>query len=153
MQADQALDHARLSPARPLGAPRGLPPALTVVVVLALAMGVRVWGLQAQSLSMDEVFELRLAAQPVDAIVTSGDGFPPLYHLVAHWWLRLADAGSLRYLSVVLGLLTIVAIRQLGRLSGGERVGTLSALFLAISPLHIWFSQEARAYVLYCRGK
>ena len=129
---------------------RHAPVVLPVVLVLALGLGLRLWRLPAQSLSMDEVFELDLASQPAGSILVSHDGFPPLFHIVAHCWLRVAeDPASLRVLSVVLGMLTIAAIWQLGRLAGGERCGSISACLLAISPIHVWFSQEARAYAPY----
>lgn len=122
-------------------------PVLPIFLVLALGLGLRLWRLSAQSLSMDEVFELDLAAEPAASIVVSPDGFPPLFHLLAHWWLRVAgDPASLRVLSVAVGMLTIAAIWRLGRMAGGERCGIISAFLLAISPIHVWFSQEARAY-------
>jgi 4-amino-4-deoxy-L-arabinose transferase-like glycosyltransferase len=125
-------------------------PVLPVLLVLAVGLGLRLWRLSVQSLSMDEVFELNLAAKPAAAIVVSRDGFPPLYHLVAHWWLRATEnPESLRFLSVIFGILTIAVIWQLGRLAAGERCGIVSAFLLAVSPIHVWFSQEARAYGLY----
>ena len=122
---------------------------LPIAGILALGLGLRLWMLFSQSLSSDEVYEIGLASQPVRAIVVSHDGFPPLYHLLAHAWLRLGDPLSLRLLSVGLGMLTIAALWQLGRLAGGERCGLVTAFLLAVSPVHVWFSQEARAYALY----
>jgi uncharacterized membrane protein len=122
--------------------------ALSVILVLALA--VRVWRLQAQSLTMDEVYELSVAKQSLGAILVTLDGFPPLYHLLLYWWLRVFGSDqSARWLSVLIGCLTVVVMWKLGRRLGGSLVGWASALLLAISPLHVWYSQEARAYALY----
>ena len=118
--------------------------------ILAVAVALRVWRLQAQSLTMDEVTELAIAKQSLGAIVVTADGFPPLYHLLLHWWLQLFGTdGSARWLSVVFGLLTVLVMWRLGRQLGGPLVGWASALLLAVSPLHVWYSQEARAYALY----
>jgi hypothetical protein len=123
---------------------------LPLAGIIAIGLAARLWKLSAQSLSMDEVFEVGLALKPAARIVGSHDGFPPLYHLLAHGWLRLTGAPeSLRILSVILGTLTIVVIWRLGRLAAGERCGRVSGLLLAISPVHVWVSQEARAYALY----
>jgi uncharacterized membrane protein len=99
---------------------------------------------------MDEVFDFRLASQSIASIVLAQDGFPPLYHLIAHGWLKLFDGAlAMRALSVVLGLAAIVVTWLLGRRTGDERVGLVAAFLLAVSPVHIWYSQEARAYALY----
>jgi uncharacterized membrane protein len=115
-----------------------------------LALALRVWGLQDQSLTMDEVTELRIAKQSFNDIVRTPDGFPPLYHLLLDGWLQLFGTDtSARWLSLVIGLLTIPVMWRLGLQVGGPLVGWGSALLLAISPLHVWYSQEGRAYALY----
>jgi hypothetical protein len=62
---------------------------------------------------------------------------------------RFPGEANVRWLSVILGVLTVPAMWRFGSWAGGERVGQLAALALAISPFHRWISQEARAYVLY----
>lgn len=123
---------------------------LLLLVVLALGFGLRVWGLAGQSLSHDEVWELRNAARSLTEIVRTADGFPPLYNLLLHGWLDLfRDGLAPRWLSVLFGVLSIYFGWLLGRRIGGDAVGRWTALLLAVSPLHIWYSQEGRAYVLY----
>ncbi|MGC8782587.1 MAG: glycosyltransferase family 39 protein, partial [Anaerolineae bacterium] len=55
---------------------------------------------------------------------------------------------SLRLLSVIFGVLAIPAIYAAGRRIFGPRVGLVAAGLLAISPLHIYYSQEIRMYGL-----
>ena len=55
---------------------------------------------------------------------------------------------ALRSLSMVFGVLSIPLAYKIGRLFFDRRVGLASALILAISPMHIWYSQEARGYCL-----
>ena len=103
-----------------------------------------------QSFSMDEMTELAAVQQGLGAVIAAADGFPPLFGVLLHWWLEIAGTPeAARWFSVVIGLLAIPVIYQLGRLVGGQRVGELSALLLAISPIHVWYSQEARAYALF----
>jgi 4-amino-4-deoxy-L-arabinose transferase-like glycosyltransferase len=140
------LAHA---PATPAETDRRLRvPVLSLVVALALAL--RVWGLWAQSFTMDEMTELITARHGVHAAIVTADGLPPLYNLLLQGWLKLTGTPeAARWLSVLLGMLAIPAMYQLGRRVGGERLGQLSALLLAISPIHIWYSQEVRAYPLF----
>jgi mannosyltransferase len=118
----------------------------------AFVVGVtlRLWGISNQSLSMDEVLELRNAARGLAAIAQTPDGFPPLYNVLLHGWLDLFPGGlASRWLSVLLGALTLYFAWLLGRRIGGAAVGGWTALLLALSPVHIWYSQEGRAYALY----
>ena len=121
---------------------------LSIAVLLGLV--VRSWGIGIQSFTMDEMTELAAVQQGLGSVIGAADGFPPLFGVLLHWWLELAGTPeAARWLSVVIGLLAIPVIYQLGRLMGGRTVGELSALLLAISPIHIWYSQEARAYALF----
>ena len=99
---------------------------------------------------MDEIADVSAAGQSLSSVIHVRDGFPPLYGLLVHGWLTAfpGDANA-RWLSVVLGVLAVPAIWRLGAYAGGERVGIFAALALALSPFHLWLSQEARAYVLY----
>jgi uncharacterized membrane protein len=133
-----------------LTAARGLRPGM-LAIILVVALALRAWGLQAQSFTMDEVSELGIAKESPAAIIVQPDGFPPFYHLVLHRWLPIfgGDA-SARWLSVLCGLATVWTMWRLGRQLGGTAVGLVAAAFLATSPIHVYYSQEARAYPLFC---
>lgn len=123
---------------------------IPIALVLALAIALRVWDLQSQSLSMDEFAELNIARGSLAAIVVAQDGFPPLYNLLLHGWLSIFPSDeAARWLSVLLGTAAVLIIGKLGQQVRGTRAGVASALLLAASPLHIWHSQEGRAYALY----
>jgi uncharacterized membrane protein len=81
-----------------------------------------------------------------------GDNHPPLYYLGLKVWSSLFGYTevSLRMLSVFLGVLSILLLYFIAKkLAKGQRFSALlAALFLATSPLHIYYSQEARMYVL-----
>lgn len=120
-----------------------------LITILGLAAVLRVWGLEAQSLSMDEVYELAVARQSPGAIITTPDGLPPLYHLLLHWWTPwFGGDASARWLSVTVGVLTVAALYKLGTQVAGTTVGMVGAALLAIAPIHVYYSQEARAYGL-----
>ena len=49
---------------------------------------------------------------------------------------------------MIFGCVTIVLVFFAGRNLLGKRMGLFGALLIAISPFHIWYSQEARPYAL-----
>ena len=119
---------------------------LLLLLSLAIGFALRAWDLPGQSLSADEVWEL----QHIKRGLAAADGFPPLYNLLLIGWLTLfPGAVSARWLSVLFGLLCVCFGWLLGRRLGGDSVGVWTALFLAVSPLHVWYSQDGRMYTLY----
>jgi hypothetical protein len=122
---------------------------LLTIAVGVLALGIRLWGLESQSLTMDEVAELNLVRQSVPDIIRSQDGFPPLYLLLLKGWLAIVGPGSARLLSVLCGMLLIPAVWHIGRMVGGSTAAWAAAFLTAISPIHVWYAQEARANALF----
>jgi mannosyltransferase len=122
----------------------------TLAAIVFLALLLRAWGIDTQSFSMDEVSELSFAHHGIPQIVVTNDGFPPLYSILLHLWLGVfgRDAAA-RWLSVLAGTLAVFPLWSLGRRAGGAAVAAGAALVLACSPIHVWYSQEARAYALY----
>ena len=87
----------------------------TMVLILLLAIGLRVWGLQGQSLTFDEVTEIEIAKGSLGEILLAKDGFPPLYHVFLWGWLKIFQHdGSARWLSVLFGSLTVLIMWNLG---------------------------------------
>ncbi|HEX6433607.1 MAG TPA: glycosyltransferase family 39 protein [Gemmatimonadales bacterium] len=120
-----------------------------LIAVLALAFAVRVAGLNFESFSMDEVTELQTTRLPLPRIVLLPDGFPPLYHILLKGWLMLWGTPlAARWLSAVLGLVTVYVVYRLALATAGRTAGIAASLLAAISPLHVWFAQESRAYAL-----
>lgn len=77
-------------------------------------------------------------------------GNPPGYYLLLAGWVRLFgdSEAAVRGLSAVLGTLSVLLIFLLGRELMGRRVGQTAALLLALSPLHVYYSRNARPYAL-----
>jgi 4-amino-4-deoxy-L-arabinose transferase-like glycosyltransferase len=123
-------------------------------VILVLALGLRVWGIGAQSLWHDEVLTTLSASVPflkvVDS-VESNENKPPLYFFVMNLWARAAgmSEAALRLPSAFFGIAAVGVIYLLGRdLFDDRRVGLIAALLLTFSRYHIGYSQEARTYSL-----
>jgi hypothetical protein len=75
---------------------------------------------------------------------------PPLYYALAWLWSRAFGTGEvgLRSLSALVGTLTVPLAYAIGRRLAGERAGLLAAALTAVSPILVWYSQEARSYSL-----
>src|SRR6478735_5350179 len=85
----------------------------------------------------------------MDAVGFS-ESAPPLYYALAWLWTQVAGTGEwgLRSLSAVAGVATIPVAFLVGRELRGQRVGLLAAALVAVNPMLLWYSQEARAYSL-----
>jgi len=80
---------------------------------------------------------------------------PPVYFMLAHWWMRLfgPTEDSLvwigRGLPALLGVMSVPAIYFLGTFAFSSRlVGQCAAAMMAVSPYGIYLAQEARHYTL-----
>jgi hypothetical protein len=82
--------------------------------------------------------------------LTAVDIHPPLYYLLLHLWIRLFGSGIIpvRLLSVLIGTATVPLLYAAARRLAGHRSGVLAAFLLAVSPFHIYYSQEVRMYGL-----
>ncbi len=131
--------------------------ALITIILLSLitllALGLRLFGLDAQSLWYDEGFSVYLARMNSGEILarTAADIQPPLYYLLLHGWIQLFGDGerALRGLSLLFGVLAVPLMYAVAwSLFRSRLAGLLAALLVAASPLHIWYGQEARMYTL-----
>ncbi len=137
----------RRNVASPAGAITGLRLALAV---LAGALA-RFVGLGTESIWLDEATSLVIARMSPSSVVAwaAADIHPPLYYLVLHFWLRWGESEfALRALSALLGVATVVVVYALGSELFDTQTGLLSAFLFALAPLHVWYSQEARMYVM-----
>ena len=127
--------------------------SIALLVIVLIGVFLRVYHLDAQSLWVDEVYDFLLANISVKSIVVMSlvtEVATPQDHLLLHLWMTLFGTSlfALRFLSLIFGVFAILMIYLLGRRLFNEEVGLISALILAISPLNIEYSQEARMYSL-----
>ncbi|MCL5958316.1 MAG: glycosyltransferase family 39 protein, partial [Chloroflexi bacterium] len=75
---------------------------------------------------------------------------PPLHVFFIHFSMRLFGSSdfAVDLPSVMFGILAIPATFALGSQLFGNKTGLLGGLLLALSPLHLWVSQDARFYPL-----
>lgn len=126
---------------------------LALLALIALAALLRFATLDAKGLWEDEAataFLVRMdLASMLGAIVSTQDT-PPLFFLLASGWAKLFGSGEvgLRSLSALIGLGVVPVGYLVGREFVSSRVGLMTAALIAVSPLLVWYSQEARSYSL-----
>ncbi len=124
----------------------------TILPLILLGFGVRVYRLAGQSMWWDEMATIARSTLPLREMISNLftiRNHMPLYFVLMKGWLLVGTSEFIaRYFSALIGTLTIAVIAKSGRLIGGRKVGYAAALLLAISPFNIWFSQEARMYSL-----
>jgi mannosyltransferase len=131
---------------------RWFAPALAALTALAAAIRFSTLGLQ--SYRHDEAVtagRVLLASLPRTMHeVWAGESTPPLYYLLAWLWSHLFGVHEvgLRSLSALFGTVTVPVAYLVGRELVGRRVGLAVAAIVAVEPMLVWYSQDARAYAL-----
>lgn len=127
---------------------------IILLLIILLAFASRVFRLSDASVWWDEGIAIWQARMPILNMMrwTSVDVHPPFYFGLLHFWMTPTGESefAIRFLSALAGTLTVVVLWRLGRLLFPARpeVALLAAGFLAFSRFAVWWSQEARMYML-----
>lgn len=148
---------------------------LFLILITLLAAGLRFYDLTYQSLWADEASSIYVAKcvdlgfmraslvdithkkffhpdrSPLDLIraCARNESAPPAYFISLAIWIKTFGGGefAFRSLSAVMGTLTVPAFYLLGlRLFRKSGPALLASLFIAVSPMNVYYSQEARGY-------
>ncbi len=122
------------------------------LTVLAAALRFATLGLQ--SYHHDEVVTagriLRGSFWHAMDAVGFSESAPPLYYALAWFWTQATGTGEfgLRSISALAGVATVPVAYFVGIELRGRRAGLWTAALVAVNPMLLWYSQEARAYAL-----
>jgi mannosyltransferase len=137
------------------GARRALAGWWPLAALVILAAVARLSTLSLQSLWYDEAYT------PVHVLhpsllgtlhsVAASENTPPLWYVLEWSITRVLGTGviALRLLSALAGVALVAVGWAIGAQLGSRRTAVTLAAILALNPLFIWYSQEARAYELY----
>lgn len=124
----------------------------SILLVLLLGTMLRFHRIDHQSLWYDEGNSARMTARSPVKIVSAAaaDIHPPGYYLALSGWSTLMGRSelSLRSLSALSGVILISLVYVLGRRYFTGHIGLLASLLSALHPALIYYSQEARMYML-----
>ncbi len=127
--------------------------AAIAALLTLLAAALRLPTLAEQSFWLDEGYTVRLVRMSFGGMLRTiprTESTPPLYYALAWVWTHVFGASEfgLRSLSALAGIATVPVAYAAARRLAGTRAAAICGLLLAVSPLMVWFSQEARAYAL-----
>ena len=120
----------------------------------ALGLAVRFASLGLQSYHHDEaITAMRVLPGSFGDMLRSvrvSESNPPLYYALAWGWVKAfgSDEVGLRSLTALFGAATVPVAYLIGRQLASWRAGLTLAAFVALNPMLIWYSQEARSYAL-----
>jgi mannosyltransferase len=128
--------------------------AVALGAIVALGVAVRFAGVGVQSYHHDEVITvIRVIPGSFGEMlhkVRVSESNPPLYYILAWGWSKVfgLEEAQLRSLSALFGAATVPVGYLIGRQLDGRRCGLILAALVALNPMLIWYSQEARSYAL-----
>jgi 4-amino-4-deoxy-L-arabinose transferase-like glycosyltransferase len=125
-----------------------------VAAITALGAALRFATITSQSYWFDEAttaHAVQLSLGGLLHVVRTTESTPPFYYVLAWVWAKVFGTGEagLRSLSAVAGTALIPITYLCGRELLSRAAGCVAAALVAVSPFMIWYSQEARAYMLF----
>ena len=129
---------------------------LALGVILTIGAFLRIDNLGAECYDCDELYAVRIQGFSVKnlGMVMGRDGLetnhPPLMTVPFLAWNSVVGTSEVRVrsLPLLLGLMTLIVVYRIGVRLHGPLVGCYAALLMAINPLHIAYSREARQYAM-----
>lgn len=124
----------------------------TFLITLAVGIAIRFIALGQQSFWYDEIHSVDLAsgAPSGDLLIPISSIHGPIYLILLRGWMALVGTGegAVRVLSAIMGSVGLVVFYRVALRLAGRGVAVVALALLAVSPFHLWYSQEARNYVL-----
>lgn len=126
---------------------------MVLIVLIVISLFIRLIALN-QSFWLDEAINVNNAASlSLKSLIfeySLGDFHPPLYHVILKIWILAFGSSeiSVRLPSVILGVATVLITYLMGKKLFDNKTAHIVATLISTSPLHIYYSQEARMYML-----
>jgi mannosyltransferase len=133
---------------------RAIPAEVWITGALVLiAAAIRIAVLNDQSMWQDEALTAYEAGLPLGAMINTVihvETTPPLYFVAIWVWGHVFGTGAvaLRSFSMLAGIALVPIAYLSGRDLITARAGVVAAALVTFNPFLIWYSQEARAYML-----
>lgn len=122
---------------------------ILLISIILLAAILRIWGLSSRDAWYDEILTI-LQSQKSFSQITEEVRTPIHFYIVHIFSWFGTGTFALGMPSVIFGLASVYLLYALCKKIVGKNLGILAALLLAISPMHIEFSQEILYFSYYC---
>jgi hypothetical protein len=139
----------------------GSPERWLLAAILLAALVLRIVGISDESLWIDEAASWGFSQMPIGELwrtLPDFEAHPPLYYTLLKWWAVAGGTSeaALRSLSAVAGTITVYFVFVIGRFAIADersaQLGLCAAAIVALHPVQIYFSQEARPYAIQTLG-
>lgn len=125
---------------------------IELVVALLLGGALRLYRIGTESFWIDEVFTVRVATErslrQLVFELPQTEPHPPLYNVFMWGWIRVVGTspGAVRLSSALFAIATIPLVYVLVQRIFDRWTAGIVTICFALSPLQIWYAQEARMY-------
>lgn len=131
-----------------------------IFAIFVLGIALRIHGINKYDLWFDELSSDMYSAQKVMKMAESNslplymyrisrDCHSSLYYLLVYGYSSIFGGGkSLRVVSLIFSVLSLALFYKLSRILLKRSESLWAILLMALSPFHIWYAQEARAYTV-----
>jgi uncharacterized membrane protein len=123
---------------------------LWLCLTLAAGTALRFYRIDAMSLWIDEATQYRMAnAGTISEVIREALAVanPPLSQIINHLFLQFGQSDYfLRLPSVLFGVASLPVFYRVAIRIAPQRAALVATAMFALSPFHLWYSQEARPY-------
>ncbi len=126
---------------------------MIIGLILAVGFILRLISID-QSLWLDEAVTAKAVSAykffDIPKFFSPADFHPPLYYLLMKLWTNIFGYSeiSLRMPSIIFSILTGYVVYLIGKRLKNRQVGVWAAVFFLFNPLIVYYSQEARMYMM-----
>ncbi|MFZ2073308.1 MAG: glycosyltransferase family 39 protein [Methanoregula sp.] len=124
----------------------------TLIILTVIGIFLRFYNLGFNSLWLDEASTYTISVKSfadIWQVTASGEFNPPLFYWIEHIMLMFGNNEViLRFIPALLGVLTIPLFYLIGKEFLDRNAGIIAAAVCTVSPFLIYYSQEARAYMM-----
>lgn len=132
---------------------------ILIIILFLIAFIIRIWHLTDRSLWNDELWTVFFSSAKHlknmwSMLYVVSHKFaenPPLYLIVIRFWVNIFGNGefAFRFPSVIFGSLSIPVFYFITKQFVSKKIALICSILLIFSPIHIYYSQEARCYSLF----
>lgn len=127
--------------------------SIIIFCLFAFSLALRIFHLDKQSLWLDEaVIYTQISKGDIFQVIASIEGhLGPFYHIILYFFTKLAGFSewALRFPSAIYGSVSVAIVFLIAQKIIDRKSAFIASFLMMFSPLHIWYSQEARMYSLW----
>ena len=127
-----------------------------LIAIVILATALRVYHIDFQSIWLDEIHTMNEANPKIPLkelynVIMAGEQMPPLYFYSLYFLFKIFGYTTLvaRVYSAIVGIVSVFSIYLLGKEMINKKAGLFAALLLSVNSFHLYYSQDARPYILF----